>query len=632
MNHARWSLAILCVAGASALAQQSPVIRTESRTVLVDAVVTGKRGEYIRDLSARDFRIWEDGKEQAVASVAAEAKAGEPHFLVLFFDDNGLGTDQFIARQAVGRFIDANAAPNLQMAVVSYNGSLRIAQNFTDNTGRLKDALSRSEAAVPGASATVDTFAERNMLQALEHLVAELGVLPGRKTVVALTAGVPFSADMKASITAVIQAASKSGVAVYPVNVQPVPVDVDFTQPAQVGRGNRGRGGAGGVEDAASPAQDPSGENQQLLLALANGTGGFLVRDSSELLAGLQRIGDDQTQSYVLSYTPPDAKEGSCHTLRVKVERAAATVRARSSYCTGKPQDLIAATEPAKNLENRAAGAAAGTLKASLQLPYFYTSPGVATVHLAMEIAPEALKVEPQSGGNQKLHAEINLLGIATAPDGSVGARFSDTLKLDFDSPAEFEKSKNKPVHYEKQFKIAPGSYNFAVAFGSGEASFGKLESPLAIEPWNNNELAISGVALSRETHSAADLGLLSSLVEDRTPLAAQGVQFVPFGSNQFAKSDMGYFYVEIYDPDPDSVRARVQVVDRKSGELKWDSGATKLPRPDGARAWISAAASLRLSSLAAGSYRLRVTASDSAGKEVLRESDFEVSDSQTGR
>ena len=320
------------------------------------------------------------------------------------------------------------------------------------------------------------------------------------------------------------------------------------------------------------------------------------------MLAGLQQIGDEQTESYVLSYTPPESKEGSCHTLRVKVDRAGAAVRARSNYCATKPVDLIAGTPAAKELEGRATGAEAGTLKASMALPYFYTSPDVATVHLAMEIAPDV-------AGS---HTEINLLGIATATDGSAGARFSDTLK-------------DAPLHYEKDFKIAPGKYSFALAFGSGGASFGKLEASLDVEPWNPSELAISSVALSRETHPAGDLGLIASLVQDRTPLTAEGSQYVPFGSSQFAKSDMGFFYLEIHDPDPASVRVRVRVTDRKSGEQKWDSGQTVLPVPSGAKAWIPAGASLRLNTLGPGSYQLEIAASDSAGKQVKRTADFEV-------
>ena len=74
-------------------------------------------------------------------------------------------------------------------------------------------------------------------------------------------------------------------------------------------------------------------------------------------------------------------------------------------------------------------------MTASVALPY-YTSPNVARVHLVMDITPGAMRFEVQKGQNQKnkLHAEIDLLGIASTPDGGVAARFSDALKFDFDN------------------------------------------------------------------------------------------------------------------------------------------------------------------------------------------------------
>ena len=49
---------------AQAPADAGAVIRTETKLVLVDAVVTDKKGDYVRDLTAKEFKVWEDGKEQ----------------------------------------------------------------------------------------------------------------------------------------------------------------------------------------------------------------------------------------------------------------------------------------------------------------------------------------------------------------------------------------------------------------------------------------------------------------------------------------------------------------------------------------------------------------------------------------
>ncbi len=628
----KFALPLLCLTCA---AQQGPVIRTETRTVLVETVVTGKKGEFVKDLAAKDFHILQDGKEQVITSLSAEAKSAENHFLVLFFDDTKLTAgDQFQARQAASRFIDANAGPHESMAIVNYDGALRVAQNFTDDAGRLKDALNRTESSTrvsspslldrASADSAASSFGSRDMLGSLSKLVKEIGVLPGRKTVVLVSGGTNSSTDLEAAVLSAVEAANKSGVAIYPVDVRLVVEQQDLSStpglPRVGGRMRRG-GGASGTDDSAASTLDPTGASQQYLETLANGTGGFFIRNAGEMLAGLERVGEEQAEYYVLSYTPPESKEGSCHALKVKVDRAGTTVRARSSYCATPPQDLIAGSAEEKDLESRAAGGDAGNLKASIELPYFYASAGVARVHVAMELSRADLKFENQGG---KLHAGINLLGAATAMDGSIGARFSDTLKVDYSSQEELEKLKGTPVHYEKEFKIAPGTYNFTLTFSAGAASFGKIETPLEIEPWNGGELALSGLVLSRETRpAAADPGLLSSLVQDQAPLVAQGTQFIPAGAYRFAKSDTGYFYLQIYDAAPDSVRVRVRVVDRKTGEAKWDSGLTKPPPAEGSA--ISAGSGLRIGSLGAGSYRLEVVATDSAGKQVERSADFQV-------
>jgi hypothetical protein len=86
-----------------------------------------------------------------------------------------------------------------------------------------------------------------------------------------------------------------------------------------------------------------------------------------------------------------------------------------------------------------------------MQVPFFYTSPNTARVNVAMEIKPDAIDFEKEK---KKFHSEINVLGIAYRPDGTVGARFSDTVKLNLDNKKELEAFKEQPLHYENQFEV----------------------------------------------------------------------------------------------------------------------------------------------------------------------------------
>ena len=48
-------------------------LKAETREVRVDVVVTDKKGAYITDLTEKDFRVYEDNKEQKITSFAFEA-------------------------------------------------------------------------------------------------------------------------------------------------------------------------------------------------------------------------------------------------------------------------------------------------------------------------------------------------------------------------------------------------------------------------------------------------------------------------------------------------------------------------------------------------------------------------------
>ncbi len=370
-------------------------------------------------------------------------------------------------------------------------------------------------------------------------------------------------------------------------------------------------------------------DNQQVLYQLADGTGGFVIVNTNDLLGGLDRIAKDQNQYYLLGYKPPVSNEGSCHTLRVKVDRGGTSVRARSGYCNLRSADLLAGNPIEKDLETRAAGEMKGNVNALMQAPFFYTSPNTAQVHLAVEIPSAALKFEKVKG---KQHATLNILGIAYKADNSIAARFSDTANVDLDGKKEVEEFQKEPFHYENQFAIASGDYKLRVVFSSGSESFGKLETPLSIDAYGGKECSISGLALSNDVRRASDVatGLDSQLLEDRTPLLVQGMQITPSASNHFKKSDNAAVYAEVYegllkDPKPPEVALEYIVVERQSGQEKLHVGE-KLPKGKPGDPVIPLGLKLPVATLSPGVYRVQLRAVDSAGNSSkTRTADFEV-------
>ena len=373
--------------------------------------------------------------------------------------------------------------------------------------------------------------------------------------------------------------------------------------------------------------------SEQILYMLADGTGGFVIRNTNDLLGGLEKIGREQDQYYIVGYTPPESAEGSCHVLRVKVDRGGTTVRARTGYCNAKAHDQLTEKPVEKELENRISGTQAGTIPASIRVPFFYTSANVARVNVALEIASSAIKFEKQKG---KFQADVNVLGIAYTPSGGVGARFSDSVKLEFPDKKQVEQFQEAPLHYENQFEIASGQYTLKVVFSSAGANFGKVEVPLQVDSYDSNKLALSSLALSKRAMRVADTGagLDAVLLEDKTPLIAGDVEVIPLGSNQFAKGEPALFYFEVYEPlllnsDPQSppgVAIQMRVLDRQTGEAKQDTGLMRLDLPaEPGNPVIRVAERMPVTNLASGAYTLELTAADTAGGSVKRTAEFEM-------
>ena len=760
MTGRRWTvwIGVLCLVGCwmserllfppVARAQDAAAtIKVETRLVLVDTVVTDKKGNHLRDLTAKDFRVWEDKKEQTVSSFSFESDNGssgnQRHYLVLFLDTTSMEFgDQAKARDAAAKFVDANAGPNRLIAVVEFGGVLRVTQNFTADATRLKKVVSgirtsavasnsSSDSAIPSISSQSGVevaslgmpslaglgadFGARSVMMALRNLAKSLSTVPGRKTLVMLTSGFPMTFEIQSELTAAIDTCNKANVAVYPVDVRglvaPMPTGPsgarlrrpvgthsarllntglkyfgnEVSRPRLVfiqhnggggtgggggarggggggarggagGGGTRGAGGGtrgsgGGMTDGGvtrglptnsiyNPNNQPrnilpsfpasASDNQQVLYALASGTGGFVILNTNDLLGGMQKIASELSEYYILGYSPTEAPDGTCHALLVKMNRSDAVVRSRSGYCNVKPVDILAGKPAERDLQNQASGTQPGTIMAPMATPFFYTSANTARVNLVMDIPSNSIKFEKVKG---KLHATVNVLGMASKPDGSVAARFSDAVNLDFDDKKDIEDFAKQPFPYENQFDLACGQYALKVVFSSSGEGFGKIETPLSIEAYDGKALSLSSMALSRDIRKVSDLatGLDAALMEDRTLLIAKGFQIVPAATYHFKKSDNAAVYAEVYEPllvnaEHPQVGIQLRVVD-KSGAEKFDTG---LQNAEGfmktGSPVIAVGIKLPVSKLDPGSYKVALQAVDSAGnKSKPRIADFEV-------
>jgi VWFA-related protein len=372
--------------------------------------------------------------------------------------------------------------------------------------------------------------------------------------------------------------------------------------------------------------------NQQVMYALATGTGGFPILNTNDLMSGLEKIAREQSQYYLLGYAPAESPAGSCHALKVKVERSGMNVRARSGFCNIVSTDLLAGKPIEKEMESRAsaAGTAVGTATASakaaggaggsgsLEAPFFYTAPNEARVHLAVEVPTASIDCPKVKG---KYHADVNVLGIAYRPDGTVASRFSDEVTLDMEKD-QWEKFTQAPMQYQNQFSVAPGQYRLSVVVSGGGDKFAKFETPLTVDPYDGKKFSLSGVAMSNEFQPVSEMGstLDADLLADRAPLVVRNLEITPSADNRFKKTDKVAVYAQIYAPqladaNPPTVKCTYLVLDPKTGKtLGSMPGIDMASYIQKGNPVIPVALKLPLENFPPGDYTLKIQASQSDG------------------
>ena len=446
--------------------------QTAPDQVTVEVAATDKSG-FAKNLSAPDFKLWEDNKEQTITSAVTHPP--EKHAVVLLFDNTTVPVRiQGDMRGYVQTFIDATSGPRNYMEVAAFFSGIRVLQPFTTNAALLKTALTdtassavlnssgsasgvsasssgrggvRNGAQITGGTASPENEMKTEaMMESFRGLVESLAPIRGRKVIVLFSGGQSFSQEVTKYVDKVVDEANRNDVAIYGIAA--------------------------------------SNSGMAFVKTFADATGGTSITQTPNLPDALKQILAEQDQYYDVKFTPPGAgaSPGVCHQLRVKIDTPGVEARSRKSYCAPKKADALAGTPTGKELDARLAGSAAGSLVASLQAPYFYgeSNAAPARVVVALDTATSGIVFNKEKG---KEHGELNAEAVAYRPDGSVSARFSETLPFDFADQKDADAFAKLPFHYENQLWLAPGQYTIKAVLSPSADVWGKAEQKITVEP-----------------------------------------------------------------------------------------------------------------------------------------------------
>lgn len=124
--------------------QPPMTIRIDTELVTIDATVTDKNGNYVRDLRPEEFQVFEDGKPKKLDffAVTDEATLSRPLAVVFALDSSGsLKPDETkTLRNSAMKFTELMRGDSV-FAALAFNYKVKVLQGFTDDPRKLERAL-----------------------------------------------------------------------------------------------------------------------------------------------------------------------------------------------------------------------------------------------------------------------------------------------------------------------------------------------------------------------------------------------------------------------------------------------------------------------------------------------------------
>lgn len=269
--------------------------------VRVSAVVRDKKGRYVRDLTARDFNVLDDGRPRPIADFRTDV-AGVS--LAVLFDVSGSMESRFAkAREAASHLLSWLDRTRDEAAVFGFDTRLTQLTPFTVGLQTLPPELD-----------LLTPFGATGLHDAIAQTAKRLDGREGRRrAVVVLTDGVDNASRLSPSEVSGI--ASAIDVPVYVIGIVP------------------------SIDNPAAEIAVPSAARSALIGSmadLAEWTGGhsFVASTPAERSAVSRQIIDELRHQYLIAIES-NGKPG-WHPLVVRARDKDLTVRARSGYFAGQ--------------------------------------------------------------------------------------------------------------------------------------------------------------------------------------------------------------------------------------------------------------------------------------------------------
>ncbi|HEY4675603.1 MAG TPA: VWA domain-containing protein [Candidatus Angelobacter sp.] len=508
-------------------------LKTATHLVLVDVVVTDGKGKPVTGLKAEDFAVTEDGHPQTVRSFSFQQpaissdlpqpasaalppgvvtnipqyKQGDIWNVIVLDALNSPMLDQSSTRQQLLKVIDR--IPNEPAAIYILSDRLRLLQDFSTDPVALKRVIAGLNnkgsalvdnakggheaeryspifwAAIPESARQAILRYEsegtashtRNRLQitldALTALAQNLKSLPGRKNLIWVSEGFPFSIEPGAtvdaresvthrnytvSISSTANALFDSQIAIYPIDSRGI-VTSDVYDPASRGYDPIGRGQSEiGLTSTVSEENNNLNAVHSSMQEIAERTGGRAFYNRNEIGDPIIESMDDGTTYYTLAYSPDNRNwDGKFRRISVKSKRPGLKLRYRLGYfaippgTSRSPQEQAAAFAQAMDISSPISTAI--LFQARVILPSEKTKN-----HVVVNYLIPAAGLSFEDGDDKLKHAGVNCSVEVFSSNGEMLKKDGTNLTAAL-HPDVYEKVVREGFPCQEKLALSPGEF-----------------------------------------------------------------------------------------------------------------------------------------------------------------------------
>ena len=334
--------------------KQKGSIRVRVNLVSTPVTVRDKKGELVFNLLEKDFKVFDNGREQKIQHF----DLGGDLLSVVFVVETSSHIEPFLPaiRRTGIVFTQAVMAQTAEAAVVGFNDEIDLLSPFTPDQEQIQLAINNLEEGTSGI----------RLYDGLERGVQLLKEQPEnrRRIIVAISESADAGSELK--LGEVLRQAQLSNITIYTIGLSSTAAELR-APPSQAQGPKLGPPGTRPLPPLAGhPATDETDKQQMgnidllsaviwLVKTAANGvglgdkslvlastaTGGLhlkTMRDRS-IEKALDEIGGELHAQYVVGYQLPGSNQSGYHEIEVTVAREGVDVRARPGYYITPPPE-----------------------------------------------------------------------------------------------------------------------------------------------------------------------------------------------------------------------------------------------------------------------------------------------------